>query len=85
MNEQEATIQDLQRSLEAMIYDRDRWRDIANRLGTHMGEGLYTDEWEAREYAISAYSHWEWMEGSSLYKYDFEPQPVWYFREGKTI
>jgi hypothetical protein len=69
---------------EAMMKDRDRWKDIADRLGTHMGEGLYTDDWECREYAIAAYADWERQPESRLFKYDFDPQPVWYFKEGKN-
>jgi hypothetical protein len=37
----------------------DKWRNMANRLGTHLGEGLYTDEWHAREYAIVTHGEWE--------------------------
>jgi len=37
----------------------DKWRMMANRLGNHLGEGLYTDGWDAREYAIAAHSEWE--------------------------
>jgi hypothetical protein len=37
----------------------DKWRNMANRLGTHLGEGLYTDEWDAREYAIVSHGEWE--------------------------
>jgi hypothetical protein len=36
-----------------------KWRNMANRLGTHLGEGLYTDGWDAREYAIVAHGEWE--------------------------
>lgn len=84
MSEHEATIRDLQQSLERMTEDRDRWKTQADRLGTHMGEGLYTDNWECREYAVAAYADWERQPEAHLYKYDIEPQPVWYFKEGKT-
>jgi hypothetical protein len=70
---------------EAMVKDRDRWKAIADRLGTHLGEGLYTDDWKCREYAIAAYSYWENQPEANLFKYDVEPQTVWYFKEGKTI
>ena len=62
--------------------ERDEWRNMANRLGTHMGEALYTDDWEAREYAISAYSQWENHPEAKLYEYDLPAQPVWYFKGG---
>ena len=72
------------KNCDAAIAERDRWRDIANRLGTHMGEALYGDEeWSCREYAISAYTEWERTEGAHLTKYEVDPQPVWYFKEGK--
>ena len=82
--EAQAIINDLERTINDLRSQRDMWRDIANRLGTHMGEGLYTDDWECREYAISAYYAWEWTHGAALYAYDFEPEPVWWFREGKS-
>jgi len=63
----------------------ERWRNIANRLGTHMGEGLYTDDWECREYAIAAYADWERQPDAQLYKYDVDPQPVWYFKNGEQV
>jgi hypothetical protein len=63
----------------------ERWRNIANRLGTHMGEGLYTDDWECREYAIDAYADWERQSDAQLYKYDVDPQPVWYFKNGEQV
>ncbi len=63
----------------------ERWRGIANRLGTHMGEGLYTDDWEAREYAIAAYADWERQPDAHLYRYDVDPQPVWYFKNGEQV
>ena len=67
-----------------MQTDRDHWREIANRLGTHMGEALYgDDEWSCREYAISAYSEWESTDGAHLYTYEVQAKPQWYFREGK--
>lgn len=63
-----------------------QWRDIANCLGTHMGEALYgEDDWPCREYAISAYSVWEHTDGAALYKYEVEPKPKWYFRKGETV
>lgn len=63
-----------------------KWRVIANRLGTHMGEALYgDDEWSTREYAISAYSEWERTDGAYLYTYQMPPQPKWYFRDGKEV
>jgi hypothetical protein len=71
--------------IERLRADRDRWKAQADRLGTHLGEGLYTDDWECREYAIAAYSDWERQPESHLYKYDVEPQIVWYFKEGKSI
>ncbi len=63
----------------------ERWRNIANRLGTHMGEGLYADDWECREYAIAAYADWERQPDAHLYKYDVDPQPVWYFKNGEQV
>jgi hypothetical protein len=63
----------------------ERWRNIANRLGTHIGEGLYTDDWECREYAIAAYADWERKPDAHLYKYDVDPQPVWYFKNGEQV
>ena len=63
----------------------EHWRNIANRLGTHLGEGLYTDDWECREYAIAAYADWERQSDARLYKYDVEPQPVWYFKNGEHV
>jgi len=62
--------------------ERDEWRNMANRLGTHMGEGLYTDDWEAREYAISAYYEWQSHAEAKLYAYDKPAEPVWYFKGG---
>ena len=62
------------------------WRNLANRLGTHLGEGLYSEgEWECREYAIAAYSTWQYTDGAQLFEYEVEPQPVWWFREGKEV
>lgn len=62
------------------------WRNLANRLGTHLGEGLYSEgEWECREYAIAAFSAWQRTDGAQLFKYEVEPQPVWWFREGKEV
>jgi len=63
----------------------ERLRNIANRLGTHLGQGLYTDNWECREYAIAAYAAWEIMEGAALYAYDVAPKPVWYFKNGESV
>ncbi len=62
----------------------EEWRNMANRLGTHMGEGLYTEDWEAREYAISAYSQWENHPEAKLYEYEFPAKPVWYFKGGAS-
>ena len=62
----------------------ERLRNIANRLGTHLGEGLYTDNWECREYAIAAYATWENMESAALYTYDVAAKPVWYFKNGES-
>jgi hypothetical protein len=69
-----------------MQKDRNHWRAIANRLGTHMGEALYgDDEWSCREYAIAAYSEWERQPDSHLCKYDVDPKPVWYFKNGEQV
>jgi hypothetical protein len=68
--------------IERLRADCDKWRNMANRLGTHMGEGLYTDDWEAREYAISAYYEWQSHPEAKLYAYDKPAEPVWYFKGG---
>jgi hypothetical protein len=61
------------------------WRDLANRLGTHLGEGLYSEgEWECREYAVAAFATWERTHGAQLFKYEVEPRGVWWFRSGDT-
>lgn len=53
------------RIVRAVEADRNRWRDLANRLGAHLGEGLYNEgEWECREYAIAAYSAWQNIDGA---------------------
>lgn len=75
-----------QGKIDRLEAELEQWRDLANRLGTHMGEALYAedDEWP-REYSIAAYSTWERTDGARLFKYDVEPKPTWWFKDGKTI
>lgn len=69
-----------------MVDECRNWRRIANRLGTHLGEGLYSeDNWDSREYAIAAFAEWEDTDGAQLYGYDLDPQPVWWFRNGEEV
>jgi hypothetical protein len=37
----------------------ERLRKIVKDLHNHLGEALYSDEWNTREYAIASYSRYE--------------------------
>jgi hypothetical protein len=37
----------------------ERLRKIVKDLHDHLGEALYSDEWNTREYAIASYSRYE--------------------------
>ena len=57
----DTTINEAADEIEQLRRDCDTWHQIANRLGTHLREGLYDDDWECREYAISSLAEWERM------------------------
>lgn len=58
MTEEQATINDLQVSLMRMTEECNKYRKMANELGSHLNQALTATIWDTKDYAIVARNRW---------------------------
>jgi hypothetical protein len=68
MSEDFAIIQDLQRTVDELRAERDRYKNMAEEFGSHLNRALYDEVWDTREYAIMSCNKWldEFYDGQPI-------------------